>query len=45
MALYGWVIWDETPDLQAALGAAITVGSALLILWRERVSRQRQPQE
>jgi len=40
-ALYGWVIWDETPDLQAVLGAAIIVASGLLILWRERVARQR----
>lgn len=44
-AMYGWVIWGETPSLQAAAGAAIIVTSGLVILWREKIARQRQSRQ
>lgn len=40
-AVYGWMIWDETPSLRALIGAGIIVGSGLLILHRERVARNK----
>lgn len=38
-ALFGWIIWDETPGSFALLGCALIIGSGLLILWRERVNK------
>ena len=40
-AAYGWLIWDEVPELRAALGGGMIMGSGLLILYRERVARNR----
>ena len=37
---YGWL--DEVPGPNALIGGAIVVGSGLLIVYRERVNRQRQ---
>ena len=33
--LFGWLIWNEWPVTQVIAGAAVVVGSNLLILWRE----------
>lgn len=33
--LFGWLIWNDWPVTQVIVGAAIVVGSNLLILWRE----------
>jgi len=38
---YGWLIWDEVPEPRAALGGGLIIGSGLLILYRERVARNR----
>lgn len=44
-AVYGWLIWDETPSLNSLIGSGIIVGSGLLILHRERVARKRARRE
>ncbi len=41
-AVYGWLIWDETPNFNTLMGAGVIVGSGLLILHRERVAHKRQ---
>lgn len=33
--LYGWLLFDETPDRPTALGLTVIVASGLYILWRE----------
>ncbi|WP_134726266.1 DMT family transporter [Paracoccus luteus] len=33
--LYGWLLFDETPDRPTAVGLAVIVASGLYILWRE----------
>lgn len=38
-ALFGWIVWDETPGSFALLGCALIVGSGLLILYRERANK------
>lgn len=40
-AVYGWLIWDEVPGLRALCGGGIIVASGILILYRERVARNR----
>lgn len=35
--LFGWMIWNEFPDLPVWAGAAILVASGLYVIWRERV--------
>ena len=36
-ALFGFVLWRETPSLEVLLGAAMIVASGLFILFRERM--------
>lgn len=44
-AAAGFFIWDEVPELNALLGAAIIISSGLVILFREtRILHRRQPQ-
>lgn len=35
-ALLGWLIWDETPDRRAALGAVLVIGTCILATLRSR---------
>ncbi len=34
-ALYGWLLFSETPDRATVLGVTVIIGSGLYILWRE----------
>ncbi|MFS4437166.1 DMT family transporter [Paracoccaceae bacterium GXU_MW_L88] len=38
--LIGWLVWAEIPDAATYLGAAVIIGSGLLILYRERAARR-----
>jgi len=40
-ALWGFLIWDEVPDLRSAAGMALILGSGLYVLAREQ--RRRRP--
>lgn len=42
--LLGWLIWRETPDGPAILGAAVIVGAGGFVLWREHRLQGRPPQ-
>ena len=33
--LFGWMIWSDWPVTQVLLGAAVVIGSNVLIVWRE----------
>jgi drug/metabolite transporter (DMT)-like permease len=35
MTLWGWLLFDQTPDVFVLVGAAIVVGSGLALLWFE----------
>ncbi len=39
--LFGFIFFDETPDLYTVLGAAIIVGAGLFVRWRERRAGRR----
>ncbi len=41
-ALWGWVIWHETPDTLVWLGAAIVVAAGLYITYRETAEARRR---
>ena len=42
--LFGWLIWSEWPATAVFAGAAVVIGSNMLIIWREsRVLRSRNP--
>jgi drug/metabolite transporter (DMT)-like permease len=40
--LLGWWLWQETPGMQDALGAAFIVGSGLYIAWRATRGRKKR---
>ena len=39
-AAFGYVIFDDLPDRYTWLGAALIVGSGLVVVWRERARRR-----
>ena len=39
-AAFGYVIFDDLPDRYTWLGAALIVGSGLVVVWRERTRRR-----
>ena len=39
--ILGWMIWDYVPNALKWVGIAIIVSSGLFIIWRERVTAQR----
>lgn len=43
MTLFGWLVFNEWPDPQTWLGAAIILGSALFILYREGKKKKHTP--
>lgn len=40
-AVYGWLVFGETPDTPTLIGAALIVGGALVLTWRENLARHR----
>lgn len=42
-ALYDFMLFDQLPVSTSLLGAAIIVGGAVLLAWREHLARQRAP--
>jgi drug/metabolite transporter (DMT)-like permease len=43
--LFGWLIFSDLPDGLAALGIAITMGSGLYVVHRERANARLVPAE
>ena len=39
-AAFGYVIFDDIPDRYTWLGAALIVGSGLVVVWRESARRK-----
>lgn len=39
-AIYGWLVFEETPDTPTLIGAAFIVAGALLLTWRENLARR-----
>jgi len=41
--LFGWIFWNEIPDMMTYAGAAIIISSGIYIVWRERAAAQKAP--
>jgi drug/metabolite transporter (DMT)-like permease len=38
---YGWFIWNDWPTLNVFIGGGVIIGSNIVIIWREKIKKNR----